>query len=393
MRLFLDDRDFDAQLQRTLIAVAADAADTGETLATAARVTPGDYGSWFTEWEAPARRAQERARAARAKGHRVSARQGFLRATEYFRQAIFFVRADLDDPRLQSGWRAHRAAFEAAIPLLDHEVVTGDVACGDARLRAYLCRPPGAKGDVPVVFLPCGFDSTAEAGYVATAYMALKRGWAALLFEGPGQGGALYDQRVAMRPDFENVVRPIVDWTLAQGGVDPARLAMFGRSFGGYLAPRAVSGETRFAALVCDPGQYEFVSRVVGSLFDEAAWRRVLAGERDDELETLRATPHKAEYFGARMATMGAKTVGEFLRLQPLYTLEGRAQHIRCPTLVVEGEGDFASQSALLASKLVNAKTTHVTLLEKDGAGGHCAGMGATTLEETVFDWLQETLR
>ena len=50
----------------------------------------------------------------------------------------------------------------------------------------------------------------------------------------------------------------------------------------------------------------------------------------------------------ARSAFLGAKTLGEFLRLQPSYTVQERAQEIRCPTLVTEGEGDFASKPTSL---------------------------------------------
>ena len=52
MKFFLDDPEFDAQLQRTASAVNADSADLGETLATARRVVPGDFNDWFTQWSA-----------------------------------------------------------------------------------------------------------------------------------------------------------------------------------------------------------------------------------------------------------------------------------------------------------------------------------------------------
>jgi hypothetical protein len=398
MKLFFDDAEMDGQLQRTLIAANAGSADLGETLATASRVTPGDYDSWFDEWAVVARRSEARASAALTTGHRVTARQAFLRASEYWRQAFFFIRHDLDDHRLQEAWPAHRAAFTSAIPLFDHDVVIDDVALDGAALRAYLFRAPdhlsaGTGAGRPVVVAPCGYDSTAEAGYAATAYMALKRGYDCVVFEGPGQGGVLYDQRVPMRPDFEVVLTPVIDWLVAQPDVDAAKIALVGRSFGGYLAPRAASVEHRIAALVCDPGQYDFVSRLVGKLFDEEYWEKVLAADpaTDAELEAMLDTPHNREYFGARMTTMGAATVGDFLRLQPGYTLEGRVGDITCPVLVTEGEGDFASQSQVLVDHLTT-QTTFARFADAEGAGGHCEGMGATLFEEVTFDWLDATL-
>ena len=35
---------------------------------------------------------------------------------------------------------------------------------------------------------------------------ALERGYNVLIFDGPGQGGALVVQKLPMRPDWENVV-------------------------------------------------------------------------------------------------------------------------------------------------------------------------------------------
>ena len=394
MQVF-DDVEFDAQLGRTLIAAHARAADLGEALATAGRITAGDHDSWSDEWAATARRAHASAGAALAAGHPVTAAGAFLRASEYWRQSFFFHRHDIASARVQDGWAGHRDAFRAALPLLGLDVDRADIPFEAATLGAYLFRAPTTRPGAgrPVVLLPCGFDSTAEAGYVATGYMALRHGYDVLCVEGPGQGGMLYDQHVAMRPDFEVVLRAVVDWLVGREDVDASRLAVIGRSFAGYLAPRGVSGEPRIAALVVDPGQYDFVSRIVGRQLDEVTWAKVLAADptTDAELEHLRDDPHGREYCGARMATQGAATVGDFLRMQPGYTLRGRAELITCPTLVTEGEGDFASQGDRLVAALGAPVTVH-RFAAADGGGGHCEGLGATLFEDVVFDWLDETL-
>lgn len=57
-----------------------------------------------------------------------------------------------------------------------------------------------------------------------------------------------------MRPDWEHVVTPVVDYARSRSEVDPDQIALIGWSFGGYLAPRAASGEHRLAACIADPG-------------------------------------------------------------------------------------------------------------------------------------------
>jgi hypothetical protein len=390
MKLFLDDTEFDEQLKRTATAVNSGSADLGEMLATASRIAPGDLDDWFAKWSELAESTGKKAEAAAKAGYSVTAGKAWLRATEYWRQSIFFIRHDLGDARLQQGYQEHRKAFRAAIPFLPWPVTTAEIPLAGARMGAYLLRPDNRAGTAqPTLLIPCGYDSTAEAGYSIAAYMALPRGYNVVLWDGPGQGGMLYEQGVPMRPDFEAVLTPVIDWTLKQPDVDAKRLGLIGRSFAGYLAPRAAAFEKRLAALVCDPGQVEFVSRIVPKMFDEPTWRRVLAGDAtlDKKLEDSLNSPQKREWFGARMATLGAKTVGDFLRQQPGYSCETVADKIQCPTLVTDGEGDFASQSQKLFD-LLKCEKKLVKFTETQGAGGHCSGLGQTLWEEAVFDWL-----
>ena len=393
MKPLLEDLEMDAQLQRTATAVASGSADLGEALATAARVRPGDYDRWYSEWAALAEKTTQRAGDSLQGGHQLSAARAFLRATEYWRQAIFFIRHDLQDRRLLEGWRAHRAAFRAALPLLPWNATVAELPFGGGQMTAYLLRPDQSDARRPTVLVPPGFDATAEAGYAATGYMALPRGYNVLLWEGPGQGGMLYEHGIPMRPDFESVLAPVIDWLLKQSGIDPRGLVLIGRSYAGYLAPRAASAEHRLAALVCDPGQVEFVSRIVPSMFDQEGWARILAADpaMDAALQRRLEDPRKREWYGARMATLGAKTLGEFLRMQPDYTVQDRVRGIRCPTLVTEGEGDFASQSQWLYDLLSCEKRFH-RFAESEGAGGHCCGLGATLWETVAFDWIDQVL-
>jgi hypothetical protein len=73
MKFFLDDSEFDAQLQRTASAVNAESADLGEALATAKRVVSGDFNDWFTQWSALAERTALTAEKAASSGQSVTA--------------------------------------------------------------------------------------------------------------------------------------------------------------------------------------------------------------------------------------------------------------------------------------------------------------------------------
>ena len=235
-----------------------------------------------------------------------------------------------------------------------------------------------------------GFDGTAEELHKYGLRIALELGWNAFAFDGPGQGGMLVEHGVTMRPDFENVLTPVLDWLLAQPDTDPDRVLLVGRSLGGYLAPRAASADHRIAALVCDPGQYDFTSRFRSSFSDED-WQRVVDADAklDADLEGFLAKPRDREFYGARMAAMGAGTFGAWLRTLTGYTLAGRAAEISCPTLVTDGEGDFASQSQVLFDALTCAKQ-YRPFTAAQGAGGHLEGMGQRLWQQVVYPWLSE---
>jgi dienelactone hydrolase len=83
---------------------------------------------------------------------------------------------------------------------------------------------------------------------------ATARGYDYLTFDGPGQGYALWKQKLYFRPDWEKVITSVVDFALSRTDVDPKRIAIQGISQGGYWVPRAVAFEKRIAAAIADPG-------------------------------------------------------------------------------------------------------------------------------------------
>ncbi|MEJ8855115.1 hypothetical protein WKW79_11080 [Variovorax robiniae] len=63
----------------------------------------------------------------------------------------------------------------------------------------------------PLLILNNGYDGTLTDMYFASAVVATRRGYHCPVFDGPGQGGALYEQGLRLRPDWETVLRAVVD--------------------------------------------------------------------------------------------------------------------------------------------------------------------------------------
>ncbi len=384
----------DAQLARTLIGAYVGGADLGEAIATAQRVQAGDYDGWHEEWDRAAATALRAAEHASQHGLPILAGRAYLRASEYSRQSYFFLRHDLSDERVLSAYRQQRELFRLAMSLLPWSIEPISIAFDPVPLNGYVFRPDSTdESPRPTVLFPGGFDGTCEEMFKYGAHAALSVGWNAVTWDGPGQGGQLIEHGVTMRPDFEAVLSPVVDWALDQPFVSGDALALVGRSLGGYLGPRGVSREHRVQALVADPGQYDFVSRFVG-MFSTEDWERVLAADpaMDQQLEGFLADVRSRAFYGSRMAAMGAHSFGGWLRLLVHYSLDGLAEHISFPTLVTEGEGDFASQSRKLFDALTCEKEFH-GFTAAEGAAGHCEGMGQMVWQDVVFSWLAGKLQ
>jgi hypothetical protein len=239
-------------------------ADFGECTTTSRRIAEGNGDSWYREWIGTAERVCAIAEASEAKGHKVSAREAYLRASNYYRTSYPFFYGAPVDPRRVEAFDKETAAFRRAAALFDPPVEPVEIPYEGTTLPGYFYRVDASDERRPTLIAGSGYDSTIQESHFAHAVAAVRRGYNCLTFDGPGQGRPLIEQGLHMRPDWENVVTPVVDFALSLPEVDPEHVALVGWSFGGYLAPRAASGEHRLAACIADPGQWDMFEAIKG---------------------------------------------------------------------------------------------------------------------------------
>jgi Alpha/beta hydrolase family len=384
MKLYFDDENLDGQLQRSVGKADSGMANVGECLAIAGQITAGDRDSWYRAWSGFADRLSRQGQAALAAGHRASARGVFLRAAEYYRQAFFYHRDNLDSQELRAGYGSSVQAFRAALPLLDQQA---EVLGGG--LSGYLFARD-TRGRLPTILHIGGYDGTAEELYSAVG-PALERGYAFAAVDGPGQGEMLYDQRVPMRPDWEAVVPGMVDTLAKHPQVDPRRIVLVGRSFGGVIAPRGASGEHRLAAMIVDPGQLDMGSAVMNRLGDLA--KQLDDPAADSQFQSLLTIPSLRGLLAPRMVTHGLTGVREYFRDLLRYTNQDTAAAITCPSFVTDNETDTVStgQGKALFDQLTCPKQFRL-FTRAEGAEGHCEGMAPAVFWTAAYDWLDDLL-
>lgn len=390
VKLFFDDTEFDAQFARTVGKAAVGMADVGECFATADRMITGDYASWRDCWHATADRVERIADEAAKAGRRRSAGEAYLRASEYYRASYFFDRADLTGSFLLSAWEATRRTFRAGLDHIDLDVDLVSVPYADTTLTGYLFRPQQAEArPYPTVVTVAGYDSPIEEYYAFNVVGGTKRGYAVLMVDGPGQGSALYEKGLVFRHDYEAVFGAILDFAVERSEVDRERIALSGRSFGGYLAPRAACFERRARAVIADPGQYDLGAQV-RSMLPPQLWAQVEAAAPEAEekfAEMLESDPHREYYFMSRAVTHGAKSAPEYLRMLQDYRVP--ASQITVPTLVTAQPHDAETR------RLYDAVTSEKMLAEFDpdaGEWGHCEGVALSRYDQVVHDWLDGVL-
>ncbi|GAA1053676.1 alpha/beta hydrolase family protein [Dietzia natronolimnaea] len=389
------DSGFDGQFLRVLDTIPTGGADVGEAFITARRIPDGDRDAWNAEWNALGERILADAEKSLAAGHRVSAREGFLRATTYFRISGVFMYAPPMDPRFVTANARQRDAFRRAVELMDHPFQQVTVPYEGAELDGYLATPPG-PGPFPTVILVGGYDGTMEETYVAGGVAALRRGYAVLMMDGPGQGAALVERDLHFRHDWEAVVTAQVDWLVARPEVDASRIAAMGRSWGGHLAPRAATAEHRLAAVIADAPQY--APGANASLLLPEEYRADLdTGDADELLNTvvragMEQSPGLNFSVGRGMLTHGCATPVDYLRELRSFTLDGLADRIDCPVLLTTGQNDPRIVDARGLFDALTAPKTMIEFTNAEGAGEHDEAGAAALFSQRAFDWLDTVL-
>ncbi|QAY72666.1 alpha/beta fold hydrolase [Agromyces protaetiae] len=400
-RFAVDNEFFDAQTLRAASTALFGGADLVECTQIARRVRADDLTSWHDEWQAAAERAYALAEDAERSGQRETARLAFLRASTYFRSAGSVFLAKPVDPRLVDSIERQRDAFRRAIAHFTTPVEPVEIPFEGITMPGYHYRVADDGMRRPTIILVNGYDGTVEELYSFNAAAALARGYDVLAFEGPGQGSVLVEQGLTLRPDWEHVVAPVVDWLLDQPTVDPDRIALVGLSLGGYLAPRAASGEHRLAACISDSGFYDMALAAAGHL---------PKGVRDDfpdgtglveKIETdavLRMVEHLAKQPTAGwtlrrgLYVNGADTYADYFRDTRRYTLVGYAEQIRCPTLVCRAENDPITTTAPDLYGALTCPKAYLEFTVAEGAGQHCEVGARQLYYARAFGWLDGIL-
>jgi pimeloyl-ACP methyl ester carboxylesterase len=266
----------------------------------------------------------------------------------------------------------------------------------ETTLRGYFCRAPNVRGPTPTLIATSGYDSSVSETYFAFAVAANRRGYNCLIYDGPGQGRALIEQGLTMRPDWENVVHPVVDYALTRKDVDPARLALAGWSLGGYLALRGAGGEPRLGACIADPaftGLWDGMKLMFASLPPDALAHPLSADPAlfTPYMEHIESSLEMRWKFRQRAFWVhGIDSLAAYLAIGRQFDTRKALPNIRCPVFLAWEENDPTTNSAEQIHDLLTGPKTLVRFLATEGADGHCVMLARSLFHQRMFDWLDD---
>jgi len=223
-----------------------------------------------------------------------------------------------------------------------------------------------------------GFDVTKELLYQRTGEEFRRRGIALLIVDHPGVGEALRLRNMSGGPDTEVSAAACVDYLQTRPDVDSQRIGVMANSLGGYYAPRAAAFEKRFKCCVAWGAIWDFGERTTMRLSGKG-------GELSVPL-----------WANQLMWVFGKNTVEEAAAVAKQLTLEGVAEKITCPLLIVHGENDrqiplwHAEKTIERAVNSPRRKLKVFTLAE--GGAEHCMADNSSMAVDYMADWVAEML-
>ena len=373
-------------------------ADFGEIRAVAEAVGDGDHGAFYEAWVSAGDRLKGEAEAALSAGHKVSARELYLRASVFYSASYHPLYGAPVDPRLLTAFRKQTDALEMGLGLSAPTIERLSIPLDETPMPGYFIPAQGLEHEMrPLIIFNNGYDCTITDTYFACAVAASRRGYHSLLFDGPGQGSMLYEHGIPLRPDWDVVIRAVVDFAVNYPLVDPDRIALSGWSLGGLLAPRGAADEPRIAALIADPGTWSIADgfrRVIIQKFGVPAEAVADLGALDQKLiDTMDAFIRSNPVLNWKVVQRGfwvhgVDSLSAFLASAELFTMRGHAERIQCATLITQAENDGLAADAGFFFDTLRCPKTLMRFTAAEGADGHSEMKNRSLLNRRVLDWL-----
>jgi pimeloyl-ACP methyl ester carboxylesterase len=393
------DSEMDFQILRSLGADGSGGGTAGEILLAARQIEDGNPASWSGVFLSLAERLEEDGATRLERGHTVSARESYLRASAYYRAAEYY--GDPLSPDTRSWGMKCRETFLKALEHFPWKVESVFIPSGKGEdfFPGYFITQGKAGERRKTLMAQSGFDGTAEEMFLAVGRAALDRGYNVLLFEGPGQAGKRrFHPDSIFVSDLGPTVRSVTDFVLKRPEVNQKQIALYGASFGGYFALSGALGEPRLGALILNSPLTDMQEYFFASMGEETVG---MLKKNNLTTEDLKSIPKKEMPLKYRLSLLnlcirfGKPSVAETLDAFSFFRIpDDRLKSLAMPALglVSAGEGPTPLKQGEHFAATAPKASLHVFERES-GANAHCQLDNPVLSWAVALDWLDELFR
>ncbi len=336
----------------------------------------GNDAAWFAEWRAMGDHVRAMAEDAEQQGRVRTAVAHYRRAAGYY-----FASERFRFPKDEAAYDVYRdmlATFRRAGELDDDVTIEHvEIPYEDTALPAFFVKARNDDGSpTPVVVFFNGFDGNKELNWFLGTEELVRRGISVLSVDSPGVGEAIRFRDIPLRHDYDVAGSAAIDYLEQRGDVDADRVGIMALSLGGYYASRSASIEHRFKACVA-----------WGAIWD---YHRIWQERIEAAFEKQLPVP------GDHLA-WSTRTASPLEALEAIsgFKLDGVAQQMRCPFLLVHGEDDQqvpVSDAQALYDAVGSEDKTLRVFTHDEGGAQHCHMDNLSIATPYIFDWLGEKL-
>lgn len=342
--------------------------DPEETRAAILGLSGLDGENWARAWVPRGDAHAGAARAAEAAGDLTGARDHWYQAYGFY----FLGRFPCPNhPAKQAAYKKSVAAYgqfgALADPVIERVEIPFSGCPGEGGRIPVLIRQPASAAQAPVIVLWGGVDAWKEEMTILTEGLAAQ-GFATVALDNVGTG----ESPIKAGPDGERQFMPVFDWIEASGRFDSGRMAIVGRSFGGYWA-------TKLAHLM--PGRFRAAVNWGGGAH--------FMFQRDWIEASRHPDSYLMELVETRMRMLGVHNDADYIDgFRALSLLDQGLLDGPCaPLLLINGRNDTQCPIADIELLTERGDPKSVRLF----AGRGHMGFGPGTVE-TIIAWLRARL-
>ncbi|MFW9825748.1 MAG: alpha/beta hydrolase family protein [Candidatus Thorarchaeota archaeon] len=397
------DPELDWTFARTLQYMYDNAAEVGECLYIARRIDEKNRESWIEEWANLALKKEDKAKEALDKGHKISAKELFLCASNYYRTAEYATPPS--HPRFHELWEKSVECFHMACPLFSPPIQIIEIPFKNFKLPGYFWRPDTSSANYPTLIAAGGNDTSLEEVFFLCGSATMRRGYNFFAFDHPGHRGAVHlYPSCTRRHDYEKPYKVAIDFLKSIPGVDD-RIALTGFSYGGYVAARVAIHEDRIKAVIPNTPIVDMV-KMQKSFGGNSRKRKFLLKIPPSFLNRLIERilgKMPIEYTLAKYVLwvfgMHQLSWSDVLKkdMYKMHIIKDQIHKITCPALAIvsdsEGEELLNQAQEFYEGISSNIKSIYVFNLEKDGSNDHIQLDNRISGNQIMFDWLDEIFK